>query len=128
MVVRADNFLGRFRNFQKSRTRVVRSRLGLVYNEHRIAKRFRFTHRPVPRYFSIQKVLRPDRVQVQVEQESGQVCVRSTCLSVSREFCLSSWSWIDPPFFSNRLNMIKKVFIHKLWMNTFLIIFKRLKK
>lgn len=90
--------ISRFRNFQESRTR-VQSRLGLVHNERRIARRFRFTHRPVPRYFSIQKVLRPDRVQVQVEQESGQVCVRSTCLSVRRELrvsCSSSIAFFPP--------------------------------
>lgn len=52
-------------------------------------------HRPVP-YFSIQKVRKPDQVQVQVEQESGQVCVRRrpaqlrTALPGDRESPLSS--------------------------------------
>lgn len=88
----------------------ARSRLGLVHNERRVARRFRFTHRPVPRYFSIQKVLRPDRVQVQVEQESGQVCVGTVDLAIGQAPTVRFLLIANRPFFYPFVT-IRKVFI-----------------
>lgn len=88
----------------------ARSRLGLVHNERRVARRFRFTHRPVPRYFSIQKVLRPDRVQVQVEQESGQVCVGTVDLAIGQARTVRFLLIANRPFFY-RFITIRKVSI-----------------
>lgn len=95
----------------------ARSRLGLVHNERRVARRFRFTHRPVPRYFSIQKVLRPDRVQVQVEQESGQVCVGTVDLAIGQARTVRFLLIANRPFFfivSLRLEKYRSIFRYLL--------------